>query len=114
MQIGELSRRSGVSVRMLRYYEREGLLRPSRRVSGYRAFSEDDLLVVRRIRALNSVGLPLKVIRKILPCARGRALQFAPCAEFQQSLREGIAELDIRMCKLAENRRMLSNLLRGS
>ena len=114
MQIGELSRRSGVSVRMLRYYEREGLLRPARRASGYRAFGEDDLIVVQRIRALNSFGLKLKVIRKILPCARGGTLRFAPCAEFQQSLREGIVELDLRMCELAENRRMLSNLLRGS
>ena len=35
MKVGDLARRIGVSVRMLRYYETEGLLSPARRDSGY-------------------------------------------------------------------------------
>lgn len=40
MRIGELARRTGVSERMLRYYEQEGLLRPARTTSGYRDYGE--------------------------------------------------------------------------
>jgi len=42
MRIGELSARTGVSVRMLRHYEKEGLLHPSRLASGYRAYTSAD------------------------------------------------------------------------
>ena len=38
MQIGELSARTGASVRMLRYYEEHGLLEPERTESGYRVY----------------------------------------------------------------------------
>ena len=52
MRIGELSRRTGVNERLLRYYEQQGLLRPERLPSGYRAYRASDVAVVRRIRAL--------------------------------------------------------------
>ncbi len=38
MKIGELSRRTGVPTRMLRYYEEQGLLRPERADNGYRSY----------------------------------------------------------------------------
>ncbi|MEU6192280.1 MerR family DNA-binding transcriptional regulator [Streptomyces sp. NPDC047061] len=40
MKIGELSHRTGVSTRLLRYYEQQGLLHPSRLPNGYRDFHE--------------------------------------------------------------------------
>ena len=39
MKIGELSRRTGVPPRMLRYYEQQGLLRPARGQNGYRCYA---------------------------------------------------------------------------
>lgn len=68
MKIGELSKLSQISIRMLRYYEEAGLLSPKRTVSGYRQFEIDDIERVKLIYKLNSAGLTLKVIRKILPC----------------------------------------------
>jgi DNA-binding transcriptional MerR regulator len=65
MRIGELARRSGVSVRMLRYYGSHG------RPSGYREFQPQDMQIVQRIRLLNAAGFTLAAIRRILPCARG-------------------------------------------
>jgi DNA-binding transcriptional MerR regulator len=113
MLIGELSRRSGVSVRMLRYYESQGLLRPARRASGYRLYDDAELLAVRRIRTLNAAGLKLETIRNILPCARDGSLEFEPCAEFKVSLRRQLVELDGRISELSDSRRILAAYLNG-
>ncbi|MFF4397832.1 MerR family transcriptional regulator [Streptomyces sp. NPDC001480] len=69
MRIGELSRRTGVSPRALRYYEEQGLLTPARRPSGYREFEERDVATVRRIQILLSAGLGTSAIAEIVPCA---------------------------------------------
>lgn len=52
MLIGELSRRTGVSTRLLRYYEGQGLLEARRGPNGYRSYDEDAVATVRKIRAL--------------------------------------------------------------
>jgi DNA-binding transcriptional MerR regulator len=62
MQIGELSARTGASVRMLRYYEDQGLLRPRRTGSGYRIYTEQDVDRVARIRCMLSAALPAGVV----------------------------------------------------
>ena len=49
MQIGELSARTAATVRMLRYYEEQGLLSPKRTESGYRIYDETDVLRVVRL-----------------------------------------------------------------
>lgn len=68
MQIGKLSRRTGVSERALRYYEEQGLLRPERRPSGYRVYRDADVSAVRRIRVLLAAGLSTAQIVDVLPC----------------------------------------------
>ncbi len=71
MKIGELSRRTGTSVRMLRYYEAEGLLAPMRMENGYRDYGPMEEEIVRRIQLLGSAGLTLPTIHRFLPCVRG-------------------------------------------
>ncbi|MGW4229266.1 MerR family transcriptional regulator [Streptomyces sp. NPDC004980] len=68
MRMGEFSRRTGVSQRLLRYYEEQGLLKPSRRPSGYREFAEEDIATVRGIRILLGAGLNTATIAELLPC----------------------------------------------
>ncbi len=73
--IGEVARMSGVSIRMLRHYDEIGLLTPrDRTVSGYRQYTEDDLLKLQRILSLKATGMALTDIgasinddRDILP-----------------------------------------------
>jgi DNA-binding transcriptional MerR regulator len=75
--IGDVSRRSGVSARMLRHYEALGLLRPSGRTSsGYREYSEEDIRRIFHIESLRSLGLPLREIGRALddPAFRPSAL----------------------------------------
>lgn len=68
MRIGELSARTGVSQRLLRYYEDQGLLAPLRESSGYRQYRDTDIDRVRRIRALLAAGLGTVTIARVLPC----------------------------------------------
>jgi DNA-binding transcriptional MerR regulator len=66
MRIGELSARTGATVRMLRYYEEHGLLAPRRKESGYRSFTEDDILRVRYIRCMLASALPTRIVGQVL------------------------------------------------
>nr|WP_272902922.1 MerR family transcriptional regulator [Streptomyces sp. BA2] len=65
--IGEVSRRSGVSARMLRHYESLGLVRPSGRTgSGYREYSGEDIRRIFHVESLRSLGLSLREIGRAL------------------------------------------------
>lgn len=67
MQIGEVSRRSGVSVRMLRHYDRIGLVRPSARTgAGYREYAQADLRRLFQVEALRTLSLPLAQVAAAL------------------------------------------------
>jgi DNA-binding transcriptional MerR regulator len=67
MRIGDLSRRTGVPTRMLRYYEEQDLLHPERAANGYRRYGESAVYRVQQIRGLLDSGLTTQIIRKILP-----------------------------------------------
>lgn len=88
MRIGELSRRTGVSQRLLRYYEEQGLLTPTRHHSRYREYAEDDVLRVAHIRNLLAAGLPTRRIADLLPCLgkEGERLIAAVCPELVEAL----------------------------
>lgn len=111
MKIGELATRTGVSVRMLRYYEEEGLLHPVRRSSGYREFSEADVETVLRIRTLGEAGLKLSSIRLLLPCVAGEKPGFQPCPTVLATLRSEITTLDTKIACLQSSRAILGNYL---
>ncbi|GEB56810.1 MerR family transcriptional regulator [Streptomyces gardneri] len=79
MRIGELSDATGVSVRLLRYYEEQDLLVPERTPGGQRVYGSDAVAVVRRIRALLGAGLPTRVIAEVLDCVCGSEAEIEPC-----------------------------------
>lgn len=68
MRIGELAARTGVPTRLLRYYEEQGLLSPSRSPNGYRDYGERLVDRVVQIRGLLDAGVPTRIIHRILPC----------------------------------------------
>lgn len=79
VKIGELSRETGVGVRLLRYYEEQGLLASERTPGGQRVYGPDAPAVVRRIRALLGAGLPTRVIAEVLDCVCGSEAEVEPC-----------------------------------
>lgn len=65
--IGQVSRLTGLPVRRLRFYADKGLLPPADRTeSGYRLFSDEDIVRIDLIRALREAGLGLPAIRDVL------------------------------------------------
>src|SRR5947207_2930496 len=67
MTIGEASRRSGFTIKALRFYERRGILRSaSRRPNGYRVYCETDLGRMSFIRDAKALGLTLGAIIDIV------------------------------------------------
>lgn len=111
MKIGELSKYSQISIRMLRYYEKEGLLSPKRSMSGYRDFEMEDIERVKLIHKLNTAGLTLKMVRKIIPCWQYKQKKFSPCDEFKIGLNETLLKLDEKIQLLQQSRHHLIQLL---
>ena len=70
LKIGDFSRLSRVSVRMLRYYDDNDLIKPVKvdEYTGYRYYSESQLLTMGKINALKEMGLGVAAIREILKC----------------------------------------------
>lgn len=67
MRIGELAQKAGVTPRTIRYYEHLGLLSPSEREGkGFRYYTEAELARLRKIDALQSLGLSLEEISSII------------------------------------------------
>ncbi|NYI05644.1 MerR family transcriptional regulator [Allostreptomyces psammosilenae] len=112
MRIGELSRRTGVSERALRYYEEQGLLRPARRPSGYREYDEADVARVRRIRLLLAAGLGTAVIAEVLPCMWDAGELLAPaCDELTDDLARERDRITEAIEELAEARALLEAIM---
>jgi MerR family redox-sensitive transcriptional activator SoxR len=66
LSIGDVSRRTGVPITALRFYESKGLMEPSRASSGHRRYPRDTLRRVSFILAAQRVGLSLREIHDAL------------------------------------------------
>ncbi len=67
LKVGELAKRSGLTVRALHHYDSIGLLHPSgRSESGYRLYSRDDVARLHGIQTLRRMGLSLGDVAHLL------------------------------------------------
>jgi DNA-binding transcriptional MerR regulator len=109
LKIGEVSRRSGVGVEALRFYEKGGLLdRPSRTFSGYRVYGAEVLERLAFIKQAQALGFSLDEIRSIVEDARRGE---SPCDEVREIVRRRLSELDERLRELHRYRDELEHTL---
>ncbi|MGE5577389.1 MAG: MerR family transcriptional regulator [Syntrophothermus sp.] len=67
MQIGEVARALGVTTRTIRHYESLGLIQPhSTSESGYRLYTEREVVMLDHILVLRKLGFPLQEIKRLL------------------------------------------------
>jgi DNA-binding transcriptional MerR regulator len=113
MRIGALADTTGVSRRLLRYYEEQGLLQPRRLSNGYREYSEPDVATVHHIRTLLAAGLPTTVIAQLLHCVHndGERLMPAACPGMVTHLERERRRITVAMTQLQSSQQVLDTLL---
>ncbi|CAM3405015.1 MerR family transcriptional regulator [Marinicrinis lubricantis] len=106
MKIGELSKKTGVSIRSLRYYEQQGLLSPLRQDNGYREYSILAEEQVRIIQFYLKLGLSTEQIKGFLHCVLKNKESF--CEEVLPIYQQKLSEIDEQIRLLSQIRQNLS------
>ena len=99
MNIGEAARRSGVTAKMIRYYEQSGLIpEVARTDAGYRSYGDDDVHRLRFVRRARDLGFTVEEIGELLALWQDDGRRSAEVKSLAlghiDTLREKIAELE--------------------
>ena len=108
MNIGELSKASGVSSKMIRYYEQIGLTRPAlRTVSSYRVYGDKDVHTLQFVRRARDLGFSVEQIKELLALWGDRSRN---SADVKAVALEHIAELESKVAAIEEMTKTLKHL----
>jgi MerR family copper efflux transcriptional regulator len=110
LTIGQVSRRTGLPVRTIRFYEAEGVIgAPARTVSGYRLYSTTDIRRLRLARRGRLLGLPLSEVKTLV-----RQAFESECIDFADQVLRSLAgqrsQIDQRIAELQALRTQLEEL----
>ncbi|WP_326557029.1 MerR family transcriptional regulator [Micromonospora sp. NBC_01796] len=104
MRVGELARRTGTTVRALRYYESAGLVVPRRLGNGYREYDPIAVRLVAQIRELMALGLSVEETRPFVESIADGSDDADVCAAALATYRSTVAALQERIGKLTAQR----------
>jgi Cu(I)-responsive transcriptional regulator len=114
MNIGEAARATGISAKMIRYYEEIGLIgRADRSASNYRSFDARDVNELRFVKRARSLGFSVKEITRLLSLWRDRQ---RPSREVKAIAERHVADLEARIAEMqamADTLRDLSRCCAG-
>ena len=111
MNIGEAAAASGVSAKMIRYYEQIALIRPASRTdSNYRSFSERDVNDLRFIKRARSLGFSVLEITDLLSLWRDRV---RPSREVKAIADGHVEDLEARITEMQAMTDTLKSLSKG-
>lgn len=107
LKIGDFSKLSRISIRMLRHYDEIGILHPQcvDDFTGYRYYNESQLPLAGKIQALKSLGFGLSVIKEILD-------QYEDVQEIKRFLLVKQKELEEEALETQQKLRLLDNTLK--
>jgi MerR family copper efflux transcriptional regulator len=109
LRIGEVARRSGLSVKTIRFYCDQGLLQPKGRSdSGYRLFNDENLAELTIIRALRSMDVAIPELARILEVRRSGVCN---CSLLKGSIADKMSSIDQRISELSAMKDELARLL---
>ena len=105
--IGKLARLAGVNIDTVRYYERNGLLAPGKRLaSGYRRYGDLEVARLLFIRRAQKLGFSLKEIKSLLGLSAKKNV-----AQVKQAAQSKLADVDARIADLQRVRDGLALLV---
>ncbi|GFM63209.1 MerR family transcriptional regulator [Pseudomonas cichorii] len=110
MSIGELARETGASVRSIRHYDENGLLKSMRADNGYRTFPAIAVTQVRQIQRMIATGFSLAEIRSFPDCMR-MIEGAAACPDTTAAQRERLASIEQQINDLERRRARLLKML---
>lgn len=114
MNIGEAARQSGVSAKMIRYYESIGLIEaPQRTQAQYRVYVGDDLHTLRFIRRARHLGFSLDETRALLALLRDKS---RASADVKRLAMDHVRDLEAKAAELqamADTLRHLAETCQG-
>ena len=111
IRIGALAANAGVRVQTIRYYERVGLLRPSRRdPSGYRWYDRKAIETLRFVKGVQRLGFSLEEISALI--ASGLLSQTHECGAASELARAKVTEIETKIRQLKSLKRKIGSLLR--
>ena len=109
MNIGQAAKHSGLSAKMIRYYESIGLLKPAHRSeSGYRLYHDDDLHTLAFIKRSRDLGFSLEEVAKLLTLWQDRQ---RASSDVKNLARQHIDQLNQKIHELTSLRDTLQNLV---
>lgn len=108
MNIGDVSARSGLPVKTIRYYEEIGLIKPMRGANGYRAFGEKDLHKLAFLGRTRALGFSIEDCRALLALYED---QTRASADVKRIANEHLAQIESKIVDLMAMRDTLSHLI---
>ena len=91
MNIGQAAKASGVSAKMIRYYEETGLIPAAgRTAAGYRVYSDQDVHMLRFVRRARDLGFPVEAIGELLGLWRDRTRHSADVKRLARATRAAL------------------------
>ncbi len=118
MNIGELARQTGVSIRSLRYYETKQLLSSQREKNGYRTYNQTAIERVRMIQFYLSLGLSTNEIFDVVFCSNPNDVaslcdetDLSSCPKERDFYQEKLTEIEARIAALEKAKTFLKQRL---
>jgi len=108
MNIGEVSERSGLPPKTIRYYEDIDLVRPLRSDNGYRSFRESDIHKLAFLGRARALGFSIEDCRTLMGLYEDETRE---SAQVKAVAKEHLAEIDNKITQLKSMRATLSHLV---